>query len=297
MKIGTMVQEGRTLLSFEIFPPVRDADIASVYATARELSRLRPDFISVTYGAGGGGNRNTVSTAAAVKKLCQVETLPHFTCVGASREAVRTTLEQMEEAGLENILALRGDPSPADRGPVRAYPYAVDLIREVKSGALCIGAAAHPEGHIGCHDPARDLDHLKEKVAAGVDFLISQVFFDNTAFYRFRRRAYARDIRCPLLAGIMPVLNKKQVNRLIYLCGASLPAAVIRLLVKYSHDPHSLRRAGIEYSVGQVADLLANGVQGIHLYTMNQAEIAEEILAQLPDFRLDRAGESCCYGV
>lgn len=286
MKIRDLFRPGRPLLSLEIFPPVRDTDIATVYGTAQELAVLAPDFISVTYGAGGRGDHNTAVTAATIKEAYGIETLAHLTCIGSSRETVAANLELLQAKGLENVLALRGDPPKAGSGEELPYQHALDLIAEIKErNYFCIGAAAHPEGHVDSADPLRDLEHLKRKVAAGAAFLITQIFFDNSLFYRFRQRAAARGIRCPILAGIMPVLNKKQVNRLIYMCGASLPAPVIRLLVKYSHDPAALRQAGIEFAAAQIADLLAQGVDGVHIYTMNQAEIAQGIIRLLPDFQ------------
>lgn len=285
MKIRQMFKTDRPLLSFEVFPPVRDADIASVYQAAGELAGLAPDFISVTYGAGGKGNQNTVGTAKAIKERYGVETLAHLTCIGLSRETIVANLALLRENGIENILALRGDLPPDTAQEDLAYRHAVDLIREINAAdSFCTGAATHPEGHIDCQDPAKDLDYLQAKVAAGVDFLVTQVFFDNDVFYRFREKALARGIKSPILTGIMPVLSKKQVNKFIYLCGVSLPAKLVRLLVRYEHDPDSLCQAGIEYAAQQVADLLSNGVDGVHLYTMNRPSIAKGILAQLPSF-------------
>lgn len=296
MKILHMFQGDRPLLSFEIFPPVRDADIATVYEAAAELAGLAPDFISVTYGAGGKGNQNTAATAKAIKERHKIETLAHLTCIGSSRKNVIDNLRVLKESGIENILALRGDLPAGVAQDNLPYRYASDLIKEIKSDpSFCTGAATHPEGHVDCQDPALDLDHLKAKVTVGADFLVTQVFFDNDVFYRFRQKAAARGIRCPILTGIMPVLSKKQINRFIYMCGVSLPAKLVRLLVKYDHQPASLREAGTEYAAQQVADLLANGVDGIHLYTMNRPAIAKGILDQLPDFR-SGSGDQPCYG-
>lgn len=298
MKIRHMFQADRPLLSFEIFPPVRDADIVSVYQAAGELAKLAPDFISITYGAGGKGNQNTACTAKAIKERYGIETLAHLTCIGLSRETIASNLALLKESGIENILALRGDlPSDSVQEDL-VYRHAIDLIREINTtGSFCTGAATHPEGHIACHDPSRDLDYLYDKVAAGVDFLVTQVFFDNNVFYRFKEKALARGIESPILTGIMPILSKKQVNKFIYLCGVSLPAKLVRLLVKYEHDPQSLCHAGIEYAAQQVVDLLDNGVDGVHLYTMNRPRIAKGILNQLPSFYRPLAEDHTANGL
>lgn len=298
MKIIDLCKSRRPLLSLEIFPPVRDSDLASVYRTAQGLATLAPDFISVTYGAGGKGNKNTAAIATAIKKRQRVETVAHLTCLGSSRETVAANLRLLQAGGIENVLALRGDLPREATSAQLPYRYAVDLIREIKAeNSFCIGAAAYPECHIECQDPAQDLEHLKQKVAAGADFLVTQLFFDNATFYRFRQRATKLGIGCPILTGVMPILSKKQVNKLIYMCGASLPAKVVRLLVKYSDDPVALRQAGIEYAANQIADLLANGVDGVHIYTMNQAGIARGILDQLPGLGGALPKEHCSSGI
>ena len=247
---------------------------------------------------GGKGSRNsTIDIASAIKKRHNIETLAHLTCIESSRETVAKNLRLLERGGLTNVLALRGD-LPRGASPEHSpYRYAVDLIHEIKArNNLCIGAAAYPEGHIDCQNPARDLEFLKQKVEAGADFLVTQLFLDNSVFYRFRQQAVKAGIHCPILAGIMPILSKKQVNKLIYMCGASLPAPVVRLLAKYDRDPASLRQAGIAYAARQIADLLANGVDGVHIYTMNKAEIATGILKQLPEFRQPIPQEHCFSG-
>ncbi|GAB6087575.1 methylenetetrahydrofolate reductase [NAD(P)H] [Alkaliphilus crotonatoxidans] len=283
MKIANIYNEKKPVISFEVFPPKKNHDIGTIYKTIEGLTELGPDFISVTYGAGGNGGNQTLEIASLIKNQYGIEALAHLTCVNSEKGTIKRKLDQLQEKGIENLLALRGDmPISGEGRPVKDYQYAIDLVKDVKAyGNFSIGGAAYPEGHIECDDINQDIDCLKDKVEAGVEFLISQLFFENQLFYRFLEQLRGQGIHCKISAGIMPILNKKQIEKMIFLCGASLPARVIKLLARYEHQPDTLRKKGIEYAAQQVSDLIKNGVDGIHLYTMNKPEIAREIMAQL----------------
>lgn len=283
MFIKEFYASGRPVISFEIFPP-KGADALQVIAdTVAGLQKLNPAFISVTYGAGGSTRELTIEIASMIKNRFQVETLAHLTCVGHTAGEIDQILGRLQAEGIENILALRGDP-PAG---VADFDYrtcdfgnAVDLIRYIRARAarVCIGAAAYPEGHISSPRLSTDLAYLKEKVDAGVDFLITQLFFDNRVFYNFLENARRVGIACPVSAGILPVLNAGQIKRIVSLCGASIPARLWLMVDRYADSPDDLQKAGIEYASAQIEDLLANGVDGVHLYTLNRVEPAEQIL-------------------
>lgn len=283
MHIKDLYFRKKPVISFEIFPPKKGYNIDTIYSTVQELSNLGPDFISVTYGAGGAGSDKTVEIAAIIKNKYKTETLAHLTCKGASEENVFSKIKELRANNIENILALRGDISEyntIDRNT--SYNYAIDLIRDVKRyEEFSIGAAAYPEGHIECEDLRISAIHLKQKVDAGADFLITQLFFENNLFYRFLELKEKLSMKVPVSAGIMPILNKNQIQKMIFMCGASLPSKIIKLLYKYEYSPDNLRKAGIEYAAEQVIDLIANGVDGVHIYTMNQSEIAKEILKDI----------------
>lgn len=276
MQIKELYQKTRPVISFEVFPPKKDADIAEVYGVLGQMSALSPDFISVTYGAGGGGGSGmTAEIASFIQREYGVCSLAHMTCVGAERESIFRLLDQMKKQKIENVLALRGD-IPDGGQPGTAYRYAEELIRDVKqAGGLCVGAACYPEGHIDCADLRFDTACLRRKQEAGADFLITQLFFENEFFYRFLERARGAGVTLPISAGVMPILGRKQIERMIFLCGASLPSGIVKLLHQYEYRPDELRRAGIEYAAKQAEDLLAHGADGIHFYTMNRPEIAE----------------------
>ncbi|ABR49503.1 Methylenetetrahydrofolate reductase (NAD(P)H) [Alkaliphilus metalliredigens QYMF] len=280
MKITKLFNDKRPVISFEIFPPKKELPISSIYGALDGLADLNPDFISVTYGAGGTGSNKTIEIASIIKNKYEIEALAHLTCITSNKEVIQQNIKALQENNLENVLALRGDvPSDFIRREENQYQYGVDLIKELKGyGDFDIGAAVYPEGHIECDDVEKDLQYLKEKEAAGANFLVSQLFFDNEIFYGFLEKLKAYKIESKVLAGVMPILSKKQVEKMIFMCGASLPAKVIRLVSKYEHQPELLRQAGIEYAAEQVADLIANEVDGIHIYTMNQPDIAKGIL-------------------
>ena len=268
----------KTVLSLEVFPPKRTAPVDTIYNTLDELKGITPDFISVTYGAGGSENsQTTLKIASAIKHKYGIESVAHIPCLNLTREDVLLILEQLKEQKIENILALRGDRVP-DREPAGDFRYASDLVEFIKlHGDFNIIGACYPEGHYQADSLDQDIENLKIKVDAGVTHLISQLFYDNEDFYRFLDKARAAGITVPIEAGIMPVLNKSQIERMVYLCGASIPKKLARMLSRYGDHPAALRDAGIAYAIDQISDLVASGVEGIHLYTMNNAGVARAI--------------------
>lgn len=290
MQIKELFEKKKLIFSFEIFPPKPTAPLHKIYDTLDGLHGLQPDFISVTYGAGGSTRERTPQIAIDVKKRYGVESLAHLTCIASTKEETEKLVHSLLLSDVHNILALRGDPPLEKEGPISPgdFRHAVDLVRFLREkfgGKLSIGAAAYPEGHIECEDPLVDLQFLKEKVDAGVDFLITQLFFDNELFYRFMERTLIAGIKVPISAGIMPVVNKNQIERIVTLCGASLPQKFVRILHRYADDPRSLEEAGIAYATDQIVDLLASGVRGVHLYTMNKAPMARRIASNLSALR------------
>ena len=268
----------KTVFSFEVFPPRRNAPIETIYETLYELQDLRPDFISVTYGAGGGENKqSTISIAEHIKNICHVPSVVHFPCIGLTKEDILEKIEEFKSAGIQNILALRGDVPEGmeNRGDFR---YASDLVAFLKeNGDFHISAACYPEGHIENPDKVADIRNLKTKVDAGAEYLISQLFFDNEYFYDFLEKCDLAGISVPIEAGIMPVINRRQVLRMAGLCGVNIPKKFQRILEKYEDNSVAMRDAGIAYAVDQIVDLLTHGVDGVHLYTMNNSYIAREI--------------------
>lgn len=279
MKISDLFKDSdKTIFSFEVFPPKKDSPIESVYSKLEEICALKPDFISVTYGAGGtGGHSRTAEIASKIKNDFKVEAVAHLTCVNSTRADIDANLEVFKEYGIENILALRGDFVEGVE-PKKDFLHASDLCGYIKSKSdFDIAGACYPEVHSESKDEVEDVLNLKKKVEAGTEHLISQLFFDNSAFYRFYERTKIAGINVPIEAGIMPVTNKKQIERMVSMCGASLPAKFSKIMQKYENKPQALRDAGIAYAVEQIVDLIANGVDGIHLYTMNSPYVASKI--------------------
>ena len=272
----------RAVFSFEIFPPKRDMPIDTVYRTLDDLTDLAPDFISVTCGAGGsadGSNRRTIEVASAIQNKYHREGIAHLPCIHFTRADVLSMLDELEKNGVRKILALRGDRVP-DLTPKDDFAHASDLVAFIRAHAkdrFQIFAACYPEGHTEARDLDSDIQNLRKKVDAGVDRLISQLFFDNEYFYEFLDKARKAGITVPVEAGIMPVTNKKQIERMVTLCGATLPRKFQRVLAKYESQPEALREAGIAFATEQIVDLLAHGVDGIHLYTMNNPYVARKI--------------------
>lgn len=267
----------KTTLSFEVFPPKSDTPIDSIYSTIDGLAPLKPDFISVTYGAGGSGSNATIGICEMIKEKYGIEPVAHLACINLTREKVLFELAQMRAAGIENILALRGDINP-NVPPHEDFRYAAELIELIReNGDFNILGACYPEGHPEAPNMVEDIRHLKEKVDAGCSQLISQLFFDNEDFYAFREKAAIAGIDVPIEAGIMPVTNPKTIARMATLCHAKLPKKFLTIMSKYENDPIAMRDAGIAYAVSQIVDLIANDVDGIHLYTMNNPYIATKI--------------------
>lgn len=277
MKISEKFRKGRAVLSFEVFPPKKTSSVNTIYDTLDKLKSLNPDFISVTYGAGGTATDNTCEIASKIKNDLHIEAVAHLTCVNSTKQEVARILERFKENNIENILALRGDISP-DIKPKNDFKYASELCSFIKeTGDFGVSGACYPEVHLEADDEVSDILNLKHKVDCGAEHLMSQLFFDNSVFYRFLERTRIAGINVPIEAGIMPVTNKNQIEKMVSMCGASLPAKFTKMMQKYEHNPEALRDAGIAYAVEQIVDLLANNVDGIHLYTMNNAYVAEKI--------------------
>lgn len=277
MKISDILKENRVTLTYEVFPPRAGDTYAAVAEKARTISALRPAFMSVTYRAGGDTSDYTVELASDISGRFGVESLAHLTCVSSTRQQVADVLVKLREHGVQNILALRGDIPP--EGPTaHDYAYASELVRDIKAqGDFCVGGACYPEGHPEAGGKAADIEHLKEKVDAGCEFLITQMFFDNSIFYNFLYRIRERGIDVPVVAGIMPVTNAKQVKRITQLSGNYLPEKFKAVVDRFGGDPAAMRQAGVAYATGQIIDLIANGVNHIHVFTMNKPEAAQGI--------------------
>lgn len=289
MRINDIYNTKTSVISLEIFPPKLDSPIETVFKTLDELKDINPDFISVTYGAGGKAKDRTVEIASKIKNEYNIESLAHLTCISATKEQMGKILLDMRNNGIENVLALRGDipedPEFEFPDPLH-YEHASDLIREVREeGGFSIGAACYPEGHIDCENLVQDIKYLREKVEMGVDFLISQLFFDNELFYRFMDAIDLAGIDVPVSAGIMPVLNKNQILRITKLAGCQLPPKFKRIVDRYEHNPEALKEAGEAYAIEQIIDLMAWGVRGIHLYTMNKPDTAKRIIGNIENIR------------
>ena len=283
MKIKDILKETEPHISFEVFPPKTDAGFESVLAATDKIAALKPSYISVTYGAGGGTSKNTVNIASHIKDDLGVTSLAHLTCVSSTREHVHEVIRQLRENNIENILALRGDIPKESEFPLpNQYKYASELIEEIKEqGDFCIGAACYPEGHVETEHKKDDIKNLKHKVECGVDFLTTQMFFDNNILYNFLYRIREKGITVPVLPGIMPVTNKKQIARIGGLSGTILPERFRAIVDRFGDDPAAMQQAGIAYATDQIIDLIANGVNHIHVYSMNKPEVAGAIMQNL----------------
>lgn len=282
MKIIELYKSKKPVISFEIFPPKFDVPLETIYETLDQFKELDPDFISVTYGAGGSQKDRTIEISTKIKKDYGIESMAHFTCVGQSVEEIDSMLDSMYDNGLENLLALRGDPprnQPDFDFSKNVYTYASQLIHQIHGrNNFCIAAAAYVEGHVDCKRIKDDMINLKHKVDQGVDFLITQLFFDNRLFYDFIDKCITLNIKCPVTPGIMPIFKADQIKRITSLCGASLPANLVIMMDKYGSNDEDMRKAGIEYASKQISDLVRNGADGIHLLTMNRPKSSKEIL-------------------
>ena len=284
MKIKDILAKGQPTLSFEVFPPKEESNFASVEKAALEIAKLNPSFMSVTYGAGGGTSQYTVQIASYIQSTCQVPALSHLTCVSSTREKVHSVLREIQAHGIENVLALRGD-IPKDGKVEKDYQYASQLIREIRETCpdLCIGAACYPEGHVESVNKTVDIGHLKEKVEAGCDFVTTQMFFDNNILYNYLYRIREKGITVPVVAGIMPVTNISQIKRICSMSGTYLPARFKAIVDRFGDNPAAMKQAGIAYATEQIIDLIANHVNGIHVYSMNKPDVAAQIKNNLSE--------------
>lgn len=282
MKIKDLLKQNnkKIVFSCEIFPPKKETQFSGIFETVDAIQALGPDFISVTYGAGGSTSIKTVEVASYIQNTHSIPALAHLTCCDSTKEDVKQRLSEMKHCGIENILALRGDlPKEYVPGP---YTYAIQLIQDIKEqGDFCIGGACYPEGHVECEHKEDDIAFLKEKVDAGCDFLTTQMFFDNNVYYNFLYRVLAVGINVPVIPGIMPVINAKQIKRSCELSGSMLPPRFKAIADKFADDPLAMEQAGIAYATDQIIDLVANGVKYIHLYTMNRPKTAAKIMENL----------------
>jgi len=290
MKIPELYNDRKFVYSFEIFPPKKMDNIDKVYSTVDGLAHLEPDFISVTFGAGGKCKDTlTGEIASTIKNKHGIETMAHLTCINSTKEQVRTILQDLDERGIENVMALRGDINE-ETGPLGEFQHANELAVEVQKidDRIQILGACYPEGHYESDDLDEDIENLKYKIGAGAKALITQLFFDNSLFYDFIDKVRNAGIDVPVSAGIMPITNRNQIKRTVELSGSSLPKSFTNMIAKYENDPEGLFDAGIEYATEQIRDLIEHGVDGIHLYTMNNAEVAERITENISDLLKDR---------
>lgn len=286
MKITNLFAVKKPTISFEVFPPNEIYTLDEVFSVIDELAELKPDFISVTYGAGGASRGRTVEIASKIKNENHIEALAHLTCIGAETTEIDSILKDLKKFNIENVLALRGDyPKDCSQMKKGDFSHASDLVKYLKSREdFSVGGAFYPEGHQDTND-LLDLFNLKTKVDSGTDFLISQIFFDNEQFYEFRNKLKKLNINVPLIAGIMPVTNAKQIRKITSLCGCSIPEKLRKILDKYEDNPKALREAGIAYATEQIIDLMTSDIDGIHIYTMNKAETAKIIMNSIKNIR------------
>ena len=287
MKVSDLLKEEKLSLSFEVFPPKTESGFESVKSATEEIAKLSPSFMSVTYGAGGGTSKYTLDIAKNIKERYGVPSIAHLTCVSSTRETVKARIEDIKAAGIENIMALRGDIPEHLLGADRSswdYKHAVELVRELKEcGDFCIGGACYPEIHPESLDRKEDIKYLKEKVDSGCEFLTTQMFFDNNLLYSFLYKIREAGITVPIIPGIMPITNANQVERSIKLSGSFMPQRFKSLVDKFGHDPLAMKQAGIVYATDQIIDLYANGITHVHVYSMNKPDVAKTIQSNLSD--------------
>ena len=283
MFIRDILQKPSVTISFEVFPPKKADGFESVRDAALSIASLKPDFMSVTYGAGGTTAGLTFELSEAIQDQAGIPTLAHLTCVSSTREKVDNILEEYKKRGIQNVLALRGD-IPATGRTSFDFEHAEDLVRYIRANSnLCIGGACYPEGHIECAHKKDDIAYLKQKVDAGCDFLTTQMFFDNNIFYNFLYRAREAGIHVPIIPGIMPITNAKQLSRSVSLSGTNVPESFKAIVDTFGDHPEAMKQAGIIYASQQIIDLIANGIRHIHVYSMNKPDIAEAICKNLSE--------------
>lgn len=285
MKIKDLITQDKATLSFEVFPPKKDTDFADVEAAALGIAALKPDYMSVTYGAGGSTKGHTIQLAQEIQEKYDVPTIAHLTCVCASKDGIRNALAEMKNAGIENILALRGDiPKNYDGEVFTEFSHASELVELIKeNGDFCVGGACYPEVHPDSANKHDDIAGLKKKVDAGCDFLTTQMFFDNNIFFNFMYRVREAGITVPIIPGIMPITKRVQVKNAVKLSGCNVPERFKSIVDAFGDTEAAMRQAGIAYATDQIIDLLANGVKHIHVYSMNKPEVAAGIQSNLSD--------------
>ncbi|MBE6827361.1 MAG: methylenetetrahydrofolate reductase [NAD(P)H] [Ruminococcaceae bacterium] len=282
MNIFDKLKSNEISTSFEVFPPKNDAPFEPVKNAVKELSALKPSFISVTYGAGGGTSKNTPAIVSYIQDELNLPSVAHLTCASSTKDEIDRILQDLKSRNIKNILALRGDRIEGAQDDGNHYRYASEMISRIaETGGFSIGAACYPECHTEAKNSIDDLRHLKTKVDCGAQYLVTQMFFDNAALYSFLYRALKIGIDVPVIAGVMPVINQKQILRSCALSGATLPSKFQRMIDRFSGDPESLKQAGIAYATEQIIDLISNGVSNIHIYTMNKPEVAGKIMDNL----------------
>lgn len=286
MRIDDLLRSGQPTMSFEFSPPKDEAGFRQLYQAIDRLKPLHPSWVSITYGAGGSTRRQTIELSERIQNEMGLRVMAHLTCVDHTREEIDAILDRFYASGIENILALRGDP-PQGRAlsvqPADGFAYASELVAHVAARhPFCIGVAGYPEGHIQCLNRTRDLEHLKAKVDAGASLIITQLFFDNDDFYRFRDEARAIGITVPIIAGIMPIRNVAQIKRFVTLCGAKIPHPLLLAIETVEEDADAVYRLGVEHAIRQCADLLDNGhADGLHFYTLNRSRATTDIVRAL----------------
>lgn len=285
--IKDIFQSGKTVLSCEVFPPKRNDDIYGIFRTLDEIQPYHPDFISVTYGAGGGTSKKTATIAAYIQNICEIEALAHLTSVAMNEDFLRQMVHELNKKGVHNVLALRGD-QPKDMSDEafqnRCFQHASDIIPIIRDAAqndICVAAACYPEKHPESASVEEDLIHLRQKADTGVNFFITQMFFDNSKFIKFRDAARTYGIQTPISAGIMPITSARQIGTSVQLSGSSIPTELSNLLAKYGENPEDMRKAGIDYAIRQINELIQENVEGIHVYTMNKSDVTREIFSQI----------------
>jgi methylenetetrahydrofolate reductase (NADPH) len=285
MKISQILNQGQKIFSFEFFPPKTDEGFAQLYQTIENLKSWNPGYVSVTYGAGGSTRSKTIDLVGRIKGQIELESMAHLTCVGHTADEIRDILDLLKEKGIENILALRGDPPQGEEKFVKTengFEFGNELVAFIrKNYSFCLGVAGYPEGHVECPDKSADLENLKRKVDAGADFIVTQLFFNNRYFIEFLERARAIGIQVPIIPGIMPIINAKQTKRFTKMCGASIPSDLLTLLEENQEDTLAIGKIGVEHATRQCEELLKIGVPGIHFYTLNRSKATLNILENL----------------
>ncbi len=294
MKIKAILEKVRPSFSFEFFPPKDNEGFDKLFTTITQLKPCQPTYVSVTFGAGGSTRTKTIDLVGRIKNEIGLESMAHLTCVGSDKEYIAAILDTLQAQGIQNILALRGDPPQGQEEfekPENGFAYANELVAFIRANYdFCIGVAGHPEGHMECPDKKADLDHLKRKVDAGADFIVTQLFFDNRFYFDFIDRAQNLGIQVPIIPGIMPILNVKQVQRFTKMCGSTIPAWLMERLEAVQDDPETVRQLGIDHATEQCEDLLQEGAPGIHFYTLNRSNATLKILESLKKLT-DQTGE------